>query len=435
VKPLLVGGLVAATLVAVSAALGARGFSDPAGDVNAAPDITSVEVSQAAPGVLGLRVSVGNYQTLPPESWVNVWFDIDSNPSTGDAGDEAVVRYLSSGTVELYTWNGTELVQAATDGITGVFSAGVLTMSVPRSSVKVADAFGILAVSSRGQDLGSEELIASDYAPDVGRSAYAGIATTTYPDPANDHDAAPDVTSVRVSDAKNGWIRFAITTPNYTTLPVESAIVLTIDADDNPRTGDGGAEARLNTLGGEISLERWNSRARTWVADDPPTRARLTNSRHVVTIDLHDSELASTGRFGFALLTADVNSAIQAVLAVDFSPDNGSYFHYALANKPALTLVPTRLFVTPTHPHAGKQFAVNLGVRRSDTNRPVTAGSVSCHVRVGKKSVHATGTIVHGGGRCSLRVPAATGGSVLHGTITVRSGGKTVVKSFSYVVL
>jgi hypothetical protein len=60
---------------------------------------------------------------------------------------------------------------------------------------------------------------------------------------------------------------------------------------------------------------------------------------------------------------------------------------------------------------------------------------VSCHVRVGKKSVHATGTIVGGGGRCSLRVPAATRGSVLRGTITVRSGGKTVVKSFSYVVL
>jgi hypothetical protein len=435
VKPLLVAGLVAATLVVVSPAAGARGFSDPPGDVNAAPDITSVEVSQAAPGVLGLRLSVGNYQTLPAESWVNVWFDTDSNPSTGDAGDEAVVRYLSSGTVELYTWNGTEFVQAATDGIAGAFSAGVLTISVPRSSIKVADTFGILAVGSRGQDLGSEELIASDYAPDVGRSAYSGTATVTYPDPANDHDAAPDVTSVRVSDAKNGWIRFAITTPNYTTLPVESAIVLTIDADDNQRTGDGGAEVRLNTLGGEISLQRWNSRARTWVADDLPTRARLTNSRHVVTIDLHDSELGSTGRFGFAVLTADVNSAIQAVLAVDFSPDNGSNFHYALANKPAVTLVPTRLFVTPTRPHAGEQFAVNLSVRRSDTNRPVTAGSVSCHVRVGEKSVHATGMIVGGGGRCSLLVPAATGGSVLRGTIAVRSGGKTVVKRFSYVVV
>ncbi len=434
-KPLLVGGLVAATLVAVSAALGARGFSDPPGDVNAAPDITSVEVSQAAAGVLGLRLTVRNYQTLPPESWVNVWFDADSNPSTGDAGDEAVVRYLSSGTVELYTWNGTELVQSATDGIAGAFSAGVLTLSVPRSSVKVVDAFGILAVSSRGQELGSEELIASDYAPDVGRSSYSGTATATYPDPANDHDAAPDVTSVRVSDAKNGWIRFAITTPNYTTLPVESAIVLTIDTDDNQRTGDDGAEARLNTLGGEISLERWNSRSRTWVADELPTRARLTNSRHVVVIDLHDSELGSTGRFGFSLLTADVNTAIQAVLAVDFSPDNRAYFHYALANKPALTLVPTRLFGTPTRPHAGKQFAVNLSVRRSDTNRPVTAGSVLCHIRVGKQSVHATGTIVGGGGRCSLRVPAATGGSVLRGSITVRSEGKTVVQGFSYVVL
>jgi hypothetical protein len=435
VKLLLAGGLVAAALVIVGAALGARAFPDPTGDVNAAPDITSLEVSQAAPGVLGLRLSFGNYQTLPEESWVNVWFDIDSNASTGDAGDEAVVRYLSSGKVELYTWNGSQLVPAATDGIAGAFSAGVLTLSVPRASIKVADAFGILVVSSRGQELGSEELIASDYAPDVGRSAYSGSATTTFPDPANDHDAAPDVTSVRVSDARNGWIRFAITTPNYTTLPVESAIVLTIDTDDNQRTGDDGAEARVNTLGGELSLDRWNSRTRTWVADELPTRAHLANSGHVVTIDLHDSELGGTGRFGFSVLTADVNTAIQTVLAVDFSPDDRGLFHYTLANRPALTLVPTRLFGTPSRPHAGKQFAVNLGVNRSDTNRPVTTGSVVCRVRVGKVSVRATGTIAAGGGRCSLRVPVSTSGSVLRGKITVRSGGKTVAKSFSYVVL
>lgn len=433
-KPLLVGGVVAAMLAAGGAALAAHGYSDPAGDVNAAPDITSIEVFQGAPGVLGMRLSIGNYQTLPPESWVNVWFDVDSNPNTGDAGDEAVVRYLSDGGVELYTWNGSELVQRAADGIAGAFSAGVLTLSVPRSSIAVAETFQILVVSSRGQAVGSEELIASDFAPDVGRAAYSGTATATFPDPANDYDAAPDVTSIRVSDAKNGWIRFALTTPNYTTLPVESAVVLTIDSDDNPRTGDTGAEVRLNTLGGELSLERWDAHAKTWAPDELPTRARLTNSRHVVTIDIHLSELGSTSRLGFSLLTVDVNTAIQAVLAVDFSPDNRTYFHYALANKPALALVAMRLFGTPSHPHAGKPFAVNLTVRRSDTNKPVTAGSVGCRVVVGKSRLPATGTIVAGGGRCAFRVPATARGSVIRGTITVHSGGKAVAKHFAYVV-
>jgi hypothetical protein len=402
--------------------------------VNAAPDITSVEMSEVAPGTLGVRLSFGNYQALPPESWVNVWFDVDSNPATGEAGDEAVVRYLSAGGVELYTWNGSSIVQRPADGITGAFSAGVLTLSVPRISVGVSDAFGILVVSSRGQELGSEELIASDFAPDVGRSTYSGTATTTFPDPANDHDAAPDVTSVRVSDAKNGWIRFVVSTPNYATLPVESAIVLTIDADDNQGTGDTGAEVRLNTLGGEISLDRWDGRAKTWVADDLPTRAKYANSRNVVTIDVHVSELGGTRRFGFSLLTADVNTAIQEVLAVDFSPDNQSFFHYALTNKPALMLVPTRLFASPGRPQAGKPFAVNLTVRRSDTHRLVTAGSVGCRVLVGKSRISATGSIVGGGGRCAFRVPTTAKGSVLRGIITVHSGGKAVAKAFQYVV-
>jgi hypothetical protein len=434
VKPLLAGAVLVAMLAIGGTALAAHGYSDPADDVNAAPDITSVEMSEVAPGTLGVRISFGNYQALPTESWVNVWFDVDSNAATGDAGDEAVVRYLSAGGVELYTWNGSSLVQRPADGIAGAFSAGVLTLSVPRTSVGVSDAFAILVVSSRGQELGSEELIASDYAPDVGRSAYSGTAAATFSDPPNDHDAAPDVTSVRVSDAKSGWIRFVVATPNYATLPVESAIVLTIDADDNQRTGDTGAEVRLNTLGGEISLDRWDGRAKTWVADDLPTRARYASSRNVVTIDLHVSELGGTRRFGFSLLTADVNSAIQEVLAVDFSPDNRSFFHYALANKPALMLVPTRLFANPGRPQAGKPFAVNLTVRRSDTHRLVTAGSVGCRVLVGTSPLAATGSIVGGGGRCAFRVPTTAKGSVLRGTITVHSGGKAVAKAFHYVV-
>jgi hypothetical protein len=434
VKPLLAGAVVVATLAVGGTALAARGYSDPADDVNAAPDITSVEMSEVAPGMLGIRLSVENYQALPTKSWVNLWFDTDSNANTGYFGDEALVRYLSGGTVELYTWNGTQLVPAATDGITGVYSSGVLTLSVPRTSIRVADAFGIFAVSARGQDVGSDQLIASDYAPDMGHSAYSGTAMATFPDPANDHDAAPDVTSVRVSDAKNGWIRFVVATPNYTSLPIESALVLVVDADGNSRTGNAGAEVLLNVLGGELSLARWDGGAERWEPDELPTRARFTSSRHLVTIDLHVSELGGTPRFGFLLLAEDLNTAIQEVVAVDFSPDNGSFFHYALANKPALVLVPTRLFASPGRPRAGKAFAVNLTVRRSDTHRPVTAGSVGCRVLVGKSPISATGSIVGGGGRCALRVPTTAKGSVLRGSITVHSGGKAVAKTFRYVV-
>ena len=220
------GGVAVVALVAASMAVGARGYSDAADDSNSAPDITSVEVGEATPGVLAIRLSVGNYASLPARSWVNLWFDLDSDQETGAAGDEALVRYSADGGVELFAWDGSQLVAGSTDGVTASFAAGVLTVSLPRASIAAEASFGMLVVSSRAQSLGEDELVASDYAPNAGRSAYAGPTNMAFPDPAGDHDAAPDVTSVRVSDAKSGWITFAITTPNYATLPSESAIVL-----------------------------------------------------------------------------------------------------------------------------------------------------------------------------------------------------------------
>ena len=49
-----------------------------------------------------------------------------------------------------------------------------------------------------------------------------------------------------------------MTTPNYAVLPEQSAVVLSIDADDNPRTGESGADLQLRLAAGEIALERWD---------------------------------------------------------------------------------------------------------------------------------------------------------------------------------
>lgn len=74
-----------------SLAFGAATFADAPGDENAAPDVTSVAVSEAPDGMLTLVVSVGNYRSLPADSWFNLRFDLDSNAQTGDLGDEALV--------------------------------------------------------------------------------------------------------------------------------------------------------------------------------------------------------------------------------------------------------------------------------------------------------------------------------------------------------
>ena len=256
-RPLAAAGAVSLALLMVGAALGARGFSDPHDDTNAAPDLTSVEVVEASAGTISVRLRVGNYPALPASTWFNLWFDVDSNSSTGDdAGDEALVRYLSNGATEVFTWYGAQYVSGSNAGISASYAAGTLDVSIPRSAIASPGPFGLLAVGSRGQPVGDEELVASDFAPNAGRSAFAGPAAATYPDATGDHDAAPDLAAVRVSDAKTGWITFSITTPNYAVLPEESAIVLSIDADDSRRTGESGTDLQLSLAAGEVERDR-----------------------------------------------------------------------------------------------------------------------------------------------------------------------------------
>ena len=426
--------LAACAFVFAGVALSAASYSDTVDDANAAPDLTSVTVAEPVAGSLQITVSVGNFQSLPTNSWVNIWFDLDSDPRTGDSGDEALVRYLSDGSVELYAWNGAQLVEGPTAGTTASFRAGTLTLSVPKGVLGATTTFGILAVSARGQELGDEELIASDYAPDSGRSAFVGPALAAFADPANDHDAAPDIASIRVSDAKNGWVSFAITTPNYTTLPGESIVGVSIDADNRRSTGNDGAEVRITSLGGEFELERWVPATKSWAPDDALTRVRMRNAGGVVIVDVHRSELGSSNRLGFSVVTADINTSADAVVGIDVAPDDEPFFTYAFTNKAALTLEATRLSTSPARPRAGKPFAVNLAVRRSDTGKGITSGTVACRVVVNEKTVAAKGSVAGGSGRCAFVVPASAKGKLVRGSITVRASGKSVAANFAYLV-
>lgn len=119
---------------------------------------------------------------------------------------------------------------------------------------------------------------------------------------------------------------------------------------------------------------------------------------------------------------------------MDVAPDDFTFWRYALANKPALRLSAKGFVTTPGRPRAGKAFAIDLPVTRSDTGRAITSGAVSCRVFAAEKHVAATGRVVRGAGRCTFVVPASARGKVLRGTVTVRSGGTSVAAEFSYVV-
>ncbi len=428
-----VGVVVCAVLLLTGVASGAASFSDSTGDDNASPDITSVVVSEPVAGTLSVAVTVGNYQTLPRESWFNLWFDLDRNSNTGDpSGDEALVRFLSEGGVEHYLWNGSQMAETPATGMTGAFSAGVATVTIPKTGPFAVSTLGILAVSARGQTLAGEMYISSDFAPNVGRSPWTSPTPGNFADAANDHGAVPDIARVRVTDAKNGWIRFEVATPNRQALTQESAILLTFDADNKTRTGSGGADVSLSDVGGTIELERWNTTRRAWRPDTAPHRVRERSRPNLVVVEIHRSELGNSLRFGFKVASVHVDLVAGEAMGFDFAPNNLSWWRYKLANPAAVRLLVGRAVGAPAQPRAGAPFTISVPVRRSDTNQALTAGSVTCKVVVAGKRVAAQGRIRAGKALCALRVPST--GATVSGSVIVRSAGATVTSRFSFRV-
>jgi hypothetical protein len=412
--------------------LAASSYSDVAGDNNEAPDVTSEDVSEPSAGRLAVSVKVANYVALPAGSWINLWFDLDSNGATGDGGDEALARYLSDGTLEFFRWNGTSLAREDVSGMTASYADGVLTFEGAASVLAPSGGFGILAVASREQQVEGDTHIAADFAPDSGRSAYAGPAPAAFADPEGDHPVAPDLTSVRVADARNGMISFTISTPNLVTIRDDMIVLLFVDADAKASTGLTGADFVLLYEAGEVQLGRWNRVEQQFLPDEPPSRVQARNAAGVLTLLVHRGELGDPTRFRFSIGAGHVG-ADGDFDALDIAPET-LYWQYALANRPALRLLTGRAVASPARPVAGKALVVSVPVTRSDTGRRLSSASVSCAVRVAGNTVAASGRLVAGTARCSFRVPASASGKRLTGTIVVRSAGKTVSTRFGYTV-
>lgn len=176
---------VAAAAVVVFACLLAGGalaatFSDPVGDTFVAPsgadassvtpvDITGLEVTNTAAGLVTFRITV-TAQTLPRLSSLDVVLDLDKNVATGDEGADASLGLLvlPDGTTAFSfdRWNGTELVDVTTTTTAAAsFTAGVLTITVPRSELLDTRGFDFVGIGlAFTTDL---SVVVLDVAPDT----------------------------------------------------------------------------------------------------------------------------------------------------------------------------------------------------------------------------------------------------------------------------
>jgi hypothetical protein len=305
-----------------------------------------------------------------------------------------------------------------------------------------AASVGFAVVASRAQTVTGTQVVASDFVPESGRNVYAPPGPVTVLDAEDDEDAAPDISTIAVSDAASGVITFRVTTSNYGTLGQDKLVGLGFSLLGRPGGND---EMFVTYQGGEntIVVEREINGFLT--QDTPPDRVTAEFADGLLTIAVHRSELDNVAAFRFGVVTADLvgdgegegEDAIGGIEAVDLAPeglDTGSLFVYKLTNPPPIRLSAGRPSGVPASPRSGKPFTVNVVVTRTDTGKAVRRGSVSCAAFVGSARVKASGGFRAGKARCSLIVPSEKRSSRVRGTMTIRAAGASVRSRFSFVV-
>jgi hypothetical protein len=266
--------------------------------------------------------------------------------------------------------------------------------------------------------------------------------TTTYQDSTGENPAAPDITTVVVSNNDAGMITFRINIPNRAQLDRDMLVDLFVDSDNNPATGDPelfGADYALELILGDIALFKWDGENFTRRPGDPPSTSLLYAYNGGVSINISSTELGNTKAFGFAtivlsgLVIDDVTGDIDFTKAVGDAapaPDAG-LFKFEVKTAPAKLEV-QKVTHAPARPNAGKAFSLKMTVARSDTGAVLQGGRVTCVGRVGTARLRATtARVVNRVVTCTWTIPAKASGKTFRGSVTVVFEGLKATRSFS----
>jgi len=269
-------------------------------------------------------------------------------------------------------------------------------------------------------------------------AAFAGNSQT-FLDSTGENPAAPDITSIVVSNDDAGLITFQVNISNRPSLTSDMEIDLFLDTDANPATGDPesyGAEYLVQLVQGSVTLYKWNGSGYSSAA----AQSSLVYSYGSggATIRVKASDLGGTHAFDFLAIaasgvTTDVNgNPDYSNAASDSAPDPGhGTFAYQVLTTLRLTV--TNFLTSPVAPKAGGTLSASLAATENDTDAPFTGGAVACRATVGGgEAVTATSRrVTNGVASCVWRVPKTAHGKRLTGSVTVTVRGAKVTKTFS----
>lgn len=274
--------------------------------------------------------------------------------------------------------------------------------------------------------------------------------TASFVDKAADGGAAPDVTTVTVSNDDQGLVTFRVTVANRTALGADDVIAIplaTDDADIFRGLREDGVNYILVLDGTNgPSLLQWNGIDMDEV-DPRPASVSGSFADGVATLTARQEDLAP----GFPDLSVPVQLSFYVlgiafsgsdVVAQDEAPDGSELWSYRLSQ-------PLRVIVTNFDADktikAGKTLIALMGAAHGDTGAAVTAGRITCRARLGSKTLAGKGrfvtvrvespttgrSVLSASAACSWKVPKTAKGKIIRGSMTLAESGVSNTRSFS----
>ena len=274
--------------------------------------------------------------------------------------------------------------------------------------------------------------------PTVASGALSGTAapsaaaenSTSYQDSSGEDPAAPDITTITVSNTDAGVLSFRVNMPNRPTLAQDMIFEIWVDSDSNTATGSpelAGVDYVMQLVRGEINLYRWDGTDFTRRFGDPPAVTLTFSYQGGITVRISAAELGNTKKFNFFIFVASgcvvdpVTQVLDCANAVgDVAPGGGAGLYPYEVKITAPTLVVKGLKPTPARPTAGRAFTLRLVAARSDTGAVVQNGRVTCVGRIGNVRLKAQVQQVQGGAAvCTWNIPPKALGKTFRGSVAV----------------
>ena len=272
----------------------------------------------------------------------------------------------------------------------------------------------------------------------LGGSSRAAVNTQTFTDSVGEDAAAPDITSVGVSNDDAGNITFAINISNRPALTPDMLVIVFLDTDQNSATGLAGALGSDYVIllePGAINLLQWNGS--DLVLAPSQTSLTYVYSTTGATIHISAADLGKTKAFKFGVrvdsgwVVTPTGDLDDTNVHSDLAPDPGhGFFTYQVLTKLVLTV--TAFTTSPKPAKAGRTFSVSMAATENDTGGPVQVGTVACVATLaGKRAVAVSHVVANGVATCVWRIPKTAKGRLMRGTITLTVQGTKVTRPFS----